>query len=480
MRRFEGHTGEIRRLTVSPDGRQLLTASWDKTLRLWDVASGRELLRWEGHSERVHSAAFLPDGSRALSCGNDDKNVSLWDLKDAHRIRSYLGHAKGLSHVAVCADGHLAVSCGYESTVLVWEVETGQELRRLQGTRGVVETVALSKDGRQVLTGTIQGSIGLWDVEKGVEVSRLEGHSGIIMGLAISPDGQFAISCGADKTVRLWQVATGREVRRFQGHALSINAVAFSPDGRRLLTGSVDTTMRLWDIETGKQLYLFEGHKGHLWTVAFSPDGRYAYSAGQDKVVRMWRLPPAGFLPPPPKDSWPAGVVVEGNLLRNGSFEEGPDPGADRKTYQRGSTGIPCWTVSRGSIDVNGTLWKSSHGQRSLDLDGEEPGGIRQTFATVAGRRYRVTFDLAGNPDFKEKEPAVKRLRVRAAGQYANFEFDMSATTRENMGWVGKRWEFTASGPGTILEFESLSARGGCGAALDNVAVVPVTDPNGK
>jgi hypothetical protein len=298
VRRFVGHTGEIRRLTVSPDGRQLLTAAWDKTIRLWDVATGRELLQWNADNQRVHSVAFLPDGRRALSCGNDDRLLRLWGLTDARELRSYVGHTKGLEHVAVCADGRLAVSCAYESTVIVWEIKAGKELRRLVGRKGIVETVAISNDGRLVLTGTRQGAVSLWDVEKGVERSRLEGHAGIVMGLAFSPDARFAISCGADSTVRLWDLDKAKEARRFAGHTLGVNAATFSPDGGRILTASGDETVRLWDTAAGKELYRFQGHKQHVWTVAFSPDDRYAYSAGQDAVVRMWRLPPVGEAKP--------------------------------------------------------------------------------------------------------------------------------------------------------------------------------------
>ena len=136
-------------------------------------------------------------------------------------------------------------------------------------------------------------------------------------------------------------------------------------------------------------------------------------------------------------------MVVAGNLLKNGSFEEGPELGAF-KTYRAGSTDIPGWTVSRGDIDFIGNYWTSAHGARSLDLDGYQPGGIQQSFATVPGHRYRVTFDLAGNPG---GALLIKRLRVRAAGKSSDHEFDVSGRTPDDMGWVGKHWEFTADGP---------------------------------
>lgn len=131
--------------------------------------------------------------------------------------------------------------------------------------------------------------------------------------------------------------------------------------------------------------------------------------------------------------------------------------------------------MSRGDVDLIGTDLRSSHGRRCLDLNGAAAGGIQQSFATVAGRRYRVTFDLAGQP----AGAAPKELRVTAAGQAAEFQFSVTGRTREQMGWVSKRWEFTAEGPSTMLAFETVSPFGPAGPVLDNVAVVPVTGTTG-
>lgn len=168
------------------------------------------------------------------------------------------------------------------------------------------------------------------------------------------------------------------------------------------------------------------------------------------------------------RESSRPGVVVKGNLLKNGSFEEGPDPGPWAVFHKAGATTLPGWTISRGDIDVIGSGYQVAHGARCLDLDGYVPGGIAQTIATVPGRRYRLTFDLAGN------EPRVKKMRVTAAGQSAVFEFDAFGKTGQHLGWVGKTWEFTANKDSTTLEFQSLSASGGAGPLLDNVAVVAV------
>ena len=171
-------------------------------------------------------------------------------------------------------------------------------------------------------------------------------------------------------------------------------------------------------------------------------------------------------------------------LIRNGGFEEGPGTPLFLNLPGR-STTLPGWVVTGEGIDLVGAgYWRSSEGTYAIDLDGSARsrttppyvrGGIAQTFATRAGKRYRVTFDLAGNPN---RGPLKKPMRVRAAGDSADFVFDATGKTGQNMGWVQKEWVFTAVADSTTLEFTSLtrSPETGFAAAIDRVAVVLIDD----
>jgi choice-of-anchor C domain-containing protein len=174
-------------------------------------------------------------------------------------------------------------------------------------------------------------------------------------------------------------------------------------------------------------------------------------------------------------------ISAQANLLVNGSFEQGPNPGSFTNKAL-GSTDITGWTVSLGNIDYIGSLWVAADGSRSLDLEGSAgtcvlsppncPGGIAQSFSTVAGQQYMVTFDLAGN---LLNVPVVKTVRVSAAGQSQEFSFNVTGHSTANMGWVLDSWTFTASGPTTTLEFDTAdNPPTGWGPALDNVSVNPV------
>ena len=169
------------------------------------------------------------------------------------------------------------------------------------------------------------------------------------------------------------------------------------------------------------------------------------------------------------------------SLIVNGSFEEGPAVGRFLN-LATGDTSVRGWVVTGEGVDYVSTgYWVSSHGSRAIDLDGSArsartpphvQGGIAQTFATVAGARYLVSFDLAGNPN---QLPRVKPMRISAASQSAEFKFDTTGKTGARMGWTPQTWTFTANSTSTTLEFRSLtvSPQTGYGAAIDNVAVVP-------
>jgi choice-of-anchor C domain-containing protein len=165
--------------------------------------------------------------------------------------------------------------------------------------------------------------------------------------------------------------------------------------------------------------------------------------------------------------------VQAANLVQNGSFENGANPGLFQ-TLDAVSTVITGWTVSQGSIDYIGALWQASNGSRSLDLSGGNAGRIQQTFNTTVGGTYRVTFDLAGNPN---ASPIIKDMRVSAGGSSADFSFDTTGKSNSNMGWLSKSWDFTANSTTTTLEFIDLT-NSIAASALDNVSVIALSPPS--
>jgi serine/threonine protein kinase/WD40 repeat protein len=313
VRRFEGHRDNINGIAFSPDGLRMLTTSGrreengqlvpgdDYTLRLWDLKTGKELRRFEGHTYWVTGVAFSHDGKRAATA-SWDKTVRLWDLETGKQLHVFQGHTDGVGSVKFSPDDRRIVTGSLDRTARLWNVATGKEVQRFVGHVDVLASVEFSPDGRQVLTsaaGDLQDgkwlpgtdyTLRLWDVATGKELSRIEGHAGWIWSAGFAGRGDRVFSSSLDRTVRFWDAHTGKELKKLT-HPDWVISAAVSADGRRVFTSCKDQTLRLWDVDSGQVLVQFRVDGWEPTCVDITPDGRWALSGGRKGVARLWRLP---------------------------------------------------------------------------------------------------------------------------------------------------------------------------------------------
>jgi WD40 repeat protein len=289
VRTLSGHTSSVWDVAVSPDGRYVLSASGDNMVKVWELSSGKEVRTLSGHTDSINGVAVSPDGRYVLSA-SEDKTVKVWELGSGTEVRSLIGHTSRFTGVAVSPDGRCVLSASGDNTVKVWELSSGKEVRTLRGHTSYVWDVAVSPDGRYVLSASGDNTVKVWELSSGKEVRTLRGHTFFVWGVTVSPDGCYVLSASLDKTVKVWEFSSGKEVRTLIGHTDYVEGVAVSPDGRYVLSASKDHTVKVWELSSGKEVRTLRGHTSSVRDVAVSPDGCYVLSASWDKTVKVWEF----------------------------------------------------------------------------------------------------------------------------------------------------------------------------------------------
>ena len=286
----KGRTRWVNWLVFSPDGKHLASTGSDNAVRIWDVATGKQVGTLLGHTETPVSVAYSPDGS-FLASGSADKTIRLWDPGSGHEIRTLLGHTDRVTCVTFSPDSRriASSSANRDRTIRIWDVETGNELLAISGHEHMVESICFSADGKYLASGCKDRTARIWDAHTGTEVSSFVGYTEDIAPVAFWPDGRH-LATFSGRMLTIWDVANGHRLlhRELQPHF--IGPIAFSPDGRRMVSGAgYHPKVKVWDTTDWRELLSLGGHTQNVRSVAFSPDGRRIASGSLDGTIRIWR-----------------------------------------------------------------------------------------------------------------------------------------------------------------------------------------------
>ncbi|MEX5727182.1 cytochrome c [Rhodovulum iodosum] len=296
FRTFDGHGGPVMGLAVSADGSRALTASFDYSVGLWDVAR-QTPPRWlEGHNAAVNSVAFMA-GGRAVSAG-DDFDVLIWDLATARVLARLTGHAGKVMSARPSPDGTLIASASWDGTIRLWDVASGTERAVLRGHDGPVNDVAWAAGGTRLYSAGYDGTVVLWDVAERAALRRVASHAFGVNVLAIDESAGWLAYGALDGGTRVIDLDTGAELADLTAERRPILALARAPGGRRIAVGDgqgyimvVDTSD--WTIERDFRA----AANGPVWALAFTGDGAAVIAGGIADQAYLWPLDGADNAP---------------------------------------------------------------------------------------------------------------------------------------------------------------------------------------
>jgi len=240
-----GHTNKVASAAWSPDGARIVTASADNTARVWDAKTGAQLALLQGHTGPVYSAAWSPDGARIVTASWDN-TARVWDAKSGAQL-ALLGHTGPIYSAAWSPDGTRIVTASDDKTARVWDAKTGVQLALLQGHTGAVVSAAWSPDGTRIVTASSDNTARVWNAKTEVQLVLIEGHTSWVVSAAWSPDGARVVTASQDGTARVWDARTGAQLAQLKGNIDAVLSAAWSPDGTRIVTAEADYVARVWD-----------------------------------------------------------------------------------------------------------------------------------------------------------------------------------------------------------------------------------------
>ncbi len=363
---LKGHTEAVYAVAFSPDGGYVATGSFDKTLKLWDATTGKEVKTLGGqggHQNLVLTVAFSPNG-QMLASGSTDNTAKLWDVPGRTFVQEF-AHPDAVNSLALSADGLRLAAAGQDGTITVWTPANGKQVQKLTGNQKAVTDVAFNANtnpaGQIVASGSAGGALHLWNANTGQSLGAVQAHETAVTGvalhpnntaaytvgedgtlkfwqlplppsrtappqgdmvnaLALSPDGNQVVSGGADKTVRIVNVADAKQLQQLAGPSAAVLSVASSPNV--LAAGTQDQRLFLWNPRDGKLLHQAVAHAGPVTGVAF-PQANQLLTAGGDGLVKVWAMPPVpGHVLTHPDAVLAASITADGKHLVTGSADK--------------------------------------------------------------------------------------------------------------------------------------------------------------
>ena len=387
------HEGNVISVVFSPNSKYIASGSWDNTARVWEATTGKEIARVT-HEQRVNGVACSPDGKYVAS-GSDDHTARVWETTTGQEI-ARMTHQARVNVIAFSPDGNYIASGSDDHSVRVWEVVTGQEIAQFTHEGNVI-SLSYSPDGSYVVSGSSGNddyTARVWEATTGQEIARTE-YDDSVNSVAFSSDSQYVVSASGNHIVQVWEATTGIEISQMI-HDSNVRMAAFSPDGHYVVSASRDGTARVWETKTGKEIARMT-HEDRVWAVSFSPDGRYAVSSSSDHTVRVWEATIGREVARMSLDLrvWSVAFSLDGKYIASGSgdhtarvWDVVTGEEITRVTHEDGVNSVAFSPSSKyvvsGSGDHTVRVWETETGKEVVRMTHDE--GLKAVAFSLDGK----------------------------------------------------------------------------------------------
>jgi RNA polymerase sigma factor (sigma-70 family) len=291
IRLLEGHQAPVFVVAWSPDSKSLVSGGDDGTARLWDVDKGQQLRKFSPPTTRVQCAAISPDGKRLATAGmGSEDRVRIWEMDTGKELLTDDEHGGWLAAIAVIEGGKTVVTSASDDMLRLWDVRTGKRVGQLKVPRARAKGIAVTVDGKLLAAGADDGVIRILELPTGNLVKELKADNTGVTSVAFSPDGKWLVSNSASKQTWLWDVGTGEIIRALKHPPESISSFAFGPDCKVLWMGAASGMLYVWDPINHQEIRRLPVHTREVEQLVVSPDGKLMVSLGKDSTARVWNL----------------------------------------------------------------------------------------------------------------------------------------------------------------------------------------------
>lgn len=279
-------------ISITLDGKNIISGGYQH-IKLWDIKSGECIKLFKGHSGCVHSVLITPNGKEIVSASNDN-TIKIWDIKSGKCINTIDGNHDVVS-LAITPDGRSIIYGGVYGHITLIDKEKPDDERSFYGHNDWVGELKITSNGMILISGCCDDTIKIWDIKSGKCLKTIECKS--VVSLAITPNGETLISGSSDCTIKIWDITSGECLKTLRGHTCDISSLIITPDGKNIISGSGDTfssysenTIKIWNIESGDCVRTLDGYFATIWALDITPNGKNIISGGKDGYIKLWNI----------------------------------------------------------------------------------------------------------------------------------------------------------------------------------------------